>query len=192
MENNQTAMLSTLIDWSLYVCPDVGTMLKARRPWVDWAPRNGNVDVYRQCEMRGATSTTVGPFAHFHLPTACEFGCTNLVRDIISHNRYTICKNQHVAFYLIQGLRIAAKYGWLLTAKLLLDSGASVNMLDESGNHVSPALYFAVYHKRVDMVVLLLAFGARVPEDMPVRYPGTRGFAMQQGGVMGRLIQQVQ
>jgi hypothetical protein len=86
---------------------------------------------------------------------------------------------------LTRGLWSACQGGWLRTTKLLLDYGADVDrVLNEWNVKEGPALHWVILGGNAD-VVLLLGYGARVPNQASIWW-----LAEKRSGSMAEVIEQ--
>jgi hypothetical protein len=150
--------LAWLMHWYIERCSEPRTIEQAKTRWINWAIRTGDMDVlhllytYDHIPDWGCILSSYDFFLagqHGHVPVVQFFLDTVPCLKKPSHT----CKAG-------RGLRAAARGGWLLAAKLLLDYGARVN--STSGAEGAPPLFWAVKKENVELVVMLLAHGATV------------------------------
>ena len=187
MKMRRDIMLPTLLTW-YYGLPYSGQdRAYVRARCKAWAIETGNVEVVcfhtpNQLLVRNY-SCEYCRNSQQHFKLACKHGHLSVIRFFLEVGS-RVCKHRPACDYHTRGLRIVAAEGWLVAAKWLLDNGAKVNGTAAFlGGDQDPAITRAVCGKRVDMVVLLLAYGAHVPQSVSQ-------MALLQGGVMARIIKQ--
>ena len=144
-----------------YTSPDSGSTSRGLTPLMA-ASQFGYIAIVRLLLEKGADVGYVSPMTgETALHLATRSGHTVVLRELIHHGA-----NVHVQGKKGSGqtaLLMAAEYGYVDTAKLLLEKGSSVNFRDESGY---TALHWAAREGHLEMVRLLLKRGAAVnPQD---------------------------
>lgn len=129
---------------------------------------------------------------HSEFQTAYSSGHKDIIKFFLGNSKPQHCKHRHGFSHLNHGLWVAAEHGWLLATKLLLNYGASVDDdTDANGRRSGSVIFWAVKSGNADVVVLLLAYGAKVPVldgdtlDMTIQQ-----MAQRQSGTMARIIEQ--
>jgi hypothetical protein len=154
--------LAWLMHWYLERCTKSRTIETKNSQMIDWAIRTGDIDVLRLCYTRDQIPIWGCILSSYEFLLACEYGHVLIVQFFLE---YVPCPKepQHTC-QAGRGLCAAARGGWVRACKVLLNhDGACVN--SRSGVENAPALYWAVERGNVDLVVLLLAYGAKVMRD---------------------------
>lgn len=189
MQQRRTAMLPTLLGWyySNFPVPDVLTAINIS---ASWAIENGNLEVLQMCDMTKARLVRHCHNTCRNFKMACKLGHTTIIQYFLQTPTMRKCKHQSIHDHTAIALRITALHGWLVAARMLLDSGADVNSYGAVEDwRAGTPLQCAVRGKHVDMVVLLLAHGARVPgRKGRSRSLHIHKAVEEQGGDMARII----
>jgi hypothetical protein len=196
------AMLPTLLAWFFSLNPSATDYQKIRGQCASWAIKTGNVDVLQICH-----TPDVRPSRGLHcedcsreyceFQKACRYGHASVIRFFLNQDTAQVRHRRITQISLTLGLGIAAAHGWLVAAKLLLDNGAQINeSVGLPGGTKITAIANAVKGKHLDMVVLLLAYGAQVLLDDGSKQSGEWHnlsmihLACEQGGSMRRVVLQ--
>jgi hypothetical protein len=201
METHHVAMLPTLLTW-YYSRHSTKNLRSTKAQVALWALKTGNLEVLRlsfsviKRYQRRHRFWMCDP-GHGLFRMACSYGQQHIIHYFLNDGAPPPCKHKHwpASRHLTLGLQLAATNGWLVAAKLLLDSGAMVN--DTVTEESDTAIACAVGGGHVDMVVLLLAYGAYVPLNDGI-WSGRGGWqkrsivyvAREQGSSMNRVIEQ--
>lgn len=203
MQQRRTAMLPTLLGWYYSFRAPIEIIRARKLHCRAWAIRTGNLEVLQMCDVpakpinRHHVWANCRP-AYSDFLWACKCGHAAVIQYLLDKPGMRKCMHRPDHDWRTIALQITAKHGWLVAAKMLLDKGAAVNdpVAAEDEDKMTP-LECAVRGKHVDMVVLLLAHGARVPlNDLgPASVRNGRVFsasthlaAEEQGGDMARII----
>jgi hypothetical protein len=176
--------LAWLMHWYLERCTKPRTIDTKKSQMIDWAIRTGDIDVLRLCYTRDQIPIWGCILSSYELLLACEYRHVPIVQFFLD---YIPCpKDPQHTCQAGRGLCAAARGGWVRACKVLPDhDGACVN--SSSGVENVPALYWAVEHGKVDLMMLLLAHGAKVIRDQKRGGISMRNAANMQGGVIKRL-----
>jgi hypothetical protein len=182
-------LLPILIGWYLPLLRKY-TRRIAKKYYANWAVAAGYLEVLQMCWQEKLTGRSrICTLDHHYFYKACERGHPKTVecfiRATFRHaNVRHLCKSKTRFCALTRVLWTACKRGWLRTAKLLLDHGADFNrVLDEWNTKEGPALHWAILGGNVHVVVLLLAFGAKVKNQTSIT-----GLATRRGGAMAQVV----
>jgi hypothetical protein len=176
--------LAWLMHWYLERCTKPRTIDTKKSQMIDWAIRTGDIDVLRLCYTRDQIPIWGCILSSYEFLLACEYRHVPIVQFFLD---YIPCpKDPQHTCQAGRGLCAAARGGWVRACKVLPDhDGACVN--SSSGVENVPALYWAVEHGKVDLMMLLLAHGAKVIRDQKRGGISMRNAANKQGGVIKRL-----
>ncbi|RMZ66518.1 Ankyrin repeat-containing domain [Pyrenophora seminiperda CCB06] len=180
MRTQRATLLPLLIGWYLLYStkPESAAV---RYHCTKWAVEAGNVDVLRLCWTQPNILPDICSLTHWVFERACNQGHKDMVQYVISIGpTIPTSPTKHLCTgkwfcYLTRGLWAAVSHGWLRTAKLLLDQGADVGRTHhEIKKQAAEAVRLAIEGDKVDMVVLLLVYGALVPSDI-IGFPRANG-----------------
>jgi hypothetical protein len=194
MFKQRAIILPTLMKWYLEYCHSGSLKRVAKEGWTDWAILKGELDVLRFCYdhehgVRCQRRLEVTPFR-----LACEYGHAHVIQyllefdDTLRGAMRTGKKGFVGACELSEGLAAAAEHGWLVAAGLLILVQIYHSGRDRS--FLGPVLWYAVKGGHVDIVVLLLAYGAAVPKKKRLKREGIWALAANQGWKMTSLIEE--
>jgi hypothetical protein len=203
MEKQCDALLPLLISWWLHLpLPKTKILRNEQRKllgknkdrWLEWGAKKGNLEIVNLCwtppehYYKGTCTLT-----HSAFKLACKNGHAQIIQRFIlladpeghgghacpSSGKY---KHVHAFCFLTRGLWDAASNGWVGLARFLIEAGADVNGgSDECGAKVGPALHLALCGGHLEMVRLLLGYGAKVDR-------GILMLAVLKGGEVGRIV----
>jgi hypothetical protein len=194
IRKGRVAMLPTLLEWYLRLPTSPNKVFESKAWFLNWAIQTGNLEILKMCYDQAPRADHNCGLKMNEFRDACYFGHTNIIEYFLSQSVPQLCKWKHDSFHLTRGLWAAAERGWLVATKMLLEHGASVGVLkDSKGMRLGSVIHWAVKSGNVDVVVLLLAYGAKVPMYNGTILSGglsTEQMAQQQGGAMARMIRQ--
>jgi hypothetical protein len=204
METRHIDMLPTLFTW-YYARSRGHEISRTKQQIARWAIKTGNLEVL-QLSFKKAVKLNPNHDAsacdpgHDLFTMACRFGHQNIIHYFLKDGAPPRCsKHGSSSHHLTLGIQLAATHGWLVAMKLFLDSGAEVNKtVTAKGVRTDTAIGRAVESGYVNMVVLLLAYGAQIPlSDYKILARGgwlqkrsTMQLAREQGGSMNRIVEQ--
>jgi hypothetical protein len=178
MYKQRATILPTLTDWYLKRYDSGKAICDAKHEWNKWAIARGELDMVRHCYnfKRATKSKRELRLTPFYL--ACEYGHGHMLKYFLQIDATLGDATHHYeegrigAHGLSQGLIVAVQHGWLVADRLLIESGAQIRKSECGDTVCAPALWHADERGHVDMVVLLLAYGAFVPEKSSTKYIG--------------------
>jgi hypothetical protein len=204
METRRVAMPSTPLGWYYNLNLTLHVIRRTKQQVAEWAIKTGDLDILQMCDERIVKpplrhKIEVCNPRHRRFRLACRYGHASIIRYFLTCGAPPHCHHWPASHHLTPSLHFAVRHGWLVAAKLLLENGAKVNdIVRINGRATETAISCAVAGSHVDMVILLLAYGALVPRDdgkcthRGGRQRGfsTRQLAQNQGGTMARTIEQ--
>jgi hypothetical protein len=194
MFKQRTIILPTLMDWYLKYYHLGSLKQVAKEGWTDWAISKGELNVLRFCYdpehgVRCQRRLEVTPFR-----LACAYGHAHVIQYLlqVDNTLRGAVRNAKKDFVgareLSEGLAAVAKHGWLVAARLLIH--VQINHSGRDRSFLRPVFWYAVKGGHVDMVVLLLAYGAAVPtKKKRLKREGIWALAAHQGWKMTSLIE---
>ncbi|KAI4950501.1 hypothetical protein J4E91_004384 [Alternaria rosae] len=190
MNKHHATILPTLMSWYLEYCNSKRSTREAKQGWADWALLNGVLDVLHFCydpknALRCKRRLEATPFF-----LACQYGHAPVIQYLLQIHPtlrsaiHTCRKGSPGARELWQGLTAAVENGWLVATRLLIHSGMRIDYGEKCGISCTPLMWYAVKGENVNMVLLLLAYGAVVPERDDIW-----ALVANQGPEMAKLMQ---
>jgi ankyrin repeat protein len=189
MAKNRGALPPQLLSWFFNRCPKRRRVDEAKKGLTRWAVESGDLHVLQEYYEPKSSPEYTCVLSGNDFLRACTFGHVDIVSYFLTTGHTcTLTRHECVArpdvCRLACGFSAAVEGQRLITVKLLLDYGADVNREFEGDNMTKfTPLLTAVRKMNVDMVVLLLAYGAVVPKKSMFR-------TIRQGGPMERLVEQ--
>jgi len=148
-------------------CPDA----QQKRDLRQYAIETGAAETLQTIDSLWGPSPNSGLYSS-EFQRACEYGQTKVIgyftdTDIGAHPGWTKKRKARLTY----GLRVTAEHGWFVASRYLVSQDADVNgQYDLQGMYVGTALDAAVYHNRLNVVILLLDSGACVQVDEESSY----------------------
>lgn len=196
MFEQRTTILPTLMSWYLKHCYSGRLIKEAKRGWIDWAVRNGEMDVLRFSYYPEDAINYIRRLEPTPFHSACRYGHTHIIQYLLQADPTLRCaiRNHEKSYIgpneLWQGLTVAVENGWLVATRLLIRSGVQITQGNEHYVPSTPVLWYALKGGHIDMVVLLLAYGAVVPKRSSERN-GIWNMAANHSVKTARLLQDI-
>jgi hypothetical protein len=196
MYKQRATILPILMGWYLKHCDSAKLLKESKHIWTDWAISRGELDVLHLCYDPSHATMCKRQLKATPFYLACQHGHANIIQyflqiDPALRGAIRACrKGSTMAHELLEGLAVAVEHGWLVATRLLIQSGVQINQTAQDGTSFTPALWYAVKGGHVDMVLLLLAYGAVVPKRNCIENDGIWALAANQGWRMARLIKE--